>query len=192
MPGAGVGLVAEDGRGLSEPAKVDPEVAALAFATHLDDFFSKGRGRLAGWERIDLGPLSCVVRIPAARADGTLDMYFVMLGAEYYPVWPPRVTFVRRAGENWTPAAAGTRWWPQQRNSPGFSFGLHASYQFPDGAARQLVCFSHSFDFYISGHSPTDEERWQQGVHTVTATLTRLAEVLRAPNYERPSGDRDS
>ncbi len=176
---------------MTDPAKVDPEVAASAFAVHLDDFFTHGRGRLPGWERLDRGPLRCVVRIPARRADGTVDHYFVLLTAEYYPVWPPAVSFVRPEDDGWVEAGQGSRWLPHQHNSPGFSFGLHGTYQYADGPTRQLVCFSHSFDYYISGHTPTEEDRWRHGVHTVTATLSRLAEVLRAPNYERPSGDID-
>jgi hypothetical protein len=174
---------------MTEPAKVDPEVAASTFAAHLDDFFANGRGGLPGWRRIDLGPLQAVVAIPARRADGTVDEYLVLLGADFYPVWPPSVSFVERAGQGWIQATPGSSSWPEQKNSPGFSFHLHATYDYTDGSKRQLVCFSHSFDYYVSGHSPTEEERWIHGIHTVTATLSRLAEVLRSPNYERPSGD---
>jgi hypothetical protein len=176
---------------MSEPAKVDAEIAASTFAAHLDDFFAHGRGRRPGWQRIDLDRLRCVVRVPATRPEGTVDHYFVMLGAAYYPVWPPTVAFVCRDGEAWIEATPGSRFWPQQDNSPGFSFHLHEAYQYGDGTTRQLVCFSHSFDYYISGHGPTEEERWRNGLHTLTATLSRLAEVLRAPNYKGPSGDRD-
>ena len=113
----GVGLVAQNGRRMTEPAKVDPEVAALAFTAHLDDFFTNGRGRLPGWERIDLDRLRCVVRIPATRAIGTVDDYFV-LGGEHYPVWPPTVAFVCRDGETWVPATPGSRRWPRRATRP--------------------------------------------------------------------------
>ena len=175
-----------------EPSKVDREVAAETFADDLADFFTNGRGSQAGWERFDIDELHAVVRTPAIRADGTVDHYLVLLGAEYYPVWPVSVTFVRPDGDGWAEAADGTRWWPRQQNSPGFQFGLHPTYQYPDGTARQLVCFSHSFDYYISNHTPADGEAWDQRRHTLTATLTRLAAVLRAPNYQEPSGDSDS
>ena len=67
-----------------------------------------------------------------------------------------------------------------------------AVFQYADGTTRQLVCFSHSFDYYISNHTPADGEGWDQRRHTLTATLTRLAAALRAPNYQEPSGDSDS
>lgn len=177
---------------MTEPAKVDPEIAAVTFEAHLDDFFVNGRGRRAGWARFLVDPLHTVIQIPAVRSDGTVDPYFLMLGAEYYPVWPPIVRFVRRTADgSWIDATEGTRWWPKQQNQPGFSFGLHATYPFPE-APRQLVCFSHSFEYYISNHTPQGAEGWDQSRHTLTATLTRMADVLRAPNYQEPSGDSDS
>jgi hypothetical protein len=178
---------------VTELAKVDPEVAAGTFEAHLDDFFANGRGRGEAWERLPVDALHAVIRLPAVRADGSVDPYFLLLGAEYYPVWPASVAFVRRTADgSWVEAADGTRWWPRQQNQPGFSFGLHPTYQYPDGTVRQLVCFSHSLDYYVSNHNPTDDERWDQRRHTLTATLSRMADVLRAPNYQEPSGDRDS
>ncbi len=175
------------------PELIDPEVAAATFDTHLRDFFTSGRGRGEGWCRIDLDDLHTVVQLPAVRENGTVDCYFVRLGAEYYDVWPPTVAVVRKTqtGE-WVEAAEGTRWWPNQRNAPGFSFGLHPRYAYPDQSIRQLVCFSHSFDYYLSSHTANDPERWRHGTHTVSATLSRIAQALHAPNYIGPSGDRDS
>lgn len=96
------------------------------------------------------------------------------------------------ADGEWVLPGLTSRWWPKQQNSPGFSFGLHHDYRYPDGSTRELVCFSHALDYYISGHNPTDAERWKQGTHTVSATLTRIADVLKAPNYQGPSGDLDT
>ena len=72
-----MGLVPRDGRGVSEPVKADPEVAALTFREHLDDFFRNGRGRFPGWERIDVEPLRSVICLPASRAAGTVDIYTI-------------------------------------------------------------------------------------------------------------------
>ncbi len=178
---------------MTEPQPVDPEVAAVTFAAHLDDFFKHGRGRGKGWERIDLDPLHIVVRVPAVRADGTRDHYFILLGAEYYDVWPPTVAFVQPVTDGgWEPAADGTRWWPRQNNSPGFAFGLHPAYTYPGGRVGQLLCFSHTLEYYLSNHTPGDAERWRQGTHRVSATLSRIAQVLHGPNYVEPSGDPDS
>jgi hypothetical protein len=47
-------------------------------------------------------------------------------------------------------------------------------------------------EYYMSNHSPTDEQRWTQGRHTVAATLSRLAELLSPPNYGGPSAPRDA
>lgn len=178
---------------MTAPEVVDPEVAAATFDAHLTRFLDDGRGAGDGWDRTDLDPLHAVVRIPATRPDGTRDHYFVRLGAEYYDVWPPRATFVSPNPDGtWGDPPETSRWWPKQQNSPGFAFGLHHSYTYSDGSIRQLLCFSHSFDYYISDHKPTEPERWRQGVHTVSATLTRIAHVLTAPNYQGPNGDLDT
>jgi hypothetical protein len=178
---------------MTEPSPTDPEIAAATFATHLDDFFVHGRGRSAGWDRIRVDDLHVVVQIPGMRADGTVDPYFVMLGAEYYPVWPVSAAFVRRLDDGaWEKVTEGSGWWPRQQNQPGFSFGLHAAYTYRDGAIGPLICFSFTLEYYLTDHSPTEDERWDQRRHTVTATLSRLGDILRAPNYQEPSGDRNS
>jgi hypothetical protein len=188
-----MGVLSPDRRRVTAPEAVDQEVAAATFELHLTRFFRTGRGSREGWQRIDLDPLHSVIRIPATRPDGSQDHYFVQLGAEYYDVWPPTASFVRPEGEHgWGYPTSSSRWWPKQQNSPGFSFGLHHDYGFPGGSTGQLLCFSHTFEYYISNHNPTDAERWRQGTHTVSATLTRIAAVLTAPNYQGPSGDLDS
>lgn len=196
MRNAGVGVVAGDRRCLMEnvPSPVDPEVAAATFRRHLDDFFATGRGREPGWELVEPDELEAIVRVPATRPDGTKDHYFARLGADYYDLWPPSLALVRNVDGSWQQAAAGTRWWPHVPNigEPGLSFALHASYRYPDGGERQLICYSHTLEYYLSNHNPTEEERWQQGVHTLAATLGRLALMLSPRFYLGPSGDRDS
>jgi hypothetical protein len=55
-----------------------------------------------------------------------------------------------------------------------------------------LVCCSMTFEYYISGHNPASGQQWQQGRHTLGATLTRIQDALTSPNYQRPSGAHDS
>jgi hypothetical protein len=126
-----------------------------------------------------------------------MDPYFVRLDARWYDQYPPKIAFVELT-RDWPDARDGSRHYPAIAGSPtsdgrsypgqaAVQFALHDSYSYGDGDRRQLVCFSHSFDYYISGHGPTDEQRWQQGVHTLSATLTRLHAVLQAPSYLGPS-----
>lgn len=164
-------------------ARVDPEVAAATFAKHVMDLWATSQPVLFGWDLWFLDDLHVVVQMRATRSDGTHDRYFVRLGAEYYDAAPPVVTFVTDDGI--TPARGGTKFWPRIEGVPWF--GLHDVYNFPGGRRGQLVCFSASAEFYLD-HSPTADARWKRGVHTVAATLHRLAEVLRAPNYKGPAG----
>jgi hypothetical protein len=175
------------------PTPVDPEVAAVTFSSHLLDFFAHGRPtREAGWATFSLDPLHAIVIVPACRQDGGVDPYFVRLGATCYDLWPPSAAFVEPvAPGGWQESPASSLWWPRINGAP-FSFGLHNPYQYPDGQQRQLLCFSHTLDYYLSNHSPTSEERWRAGTHTLSATLNRLAEVLRPPYYQSRSGGNNS
>lgn len=178
------------------PVASDPEIAAATFSDHLSAFFADTRRATGGWGRIDVEPLTSVVVIPATRADGTVDSYFLNLDATWYDQWPARVTFVEPL-TGWPAAKPGSAHYPMivgsplpDRALPGqptISFALHPSYAMTYGEQRQLACFSHSFDYYFSGHTPTEEQRWRQGTHTICATLSRLHVVLQAPNYVGPS-----
>lgn len=169
---------------LGLPTTADPEIAAATFEGHLEDLWASERTRRLGWVLRKLDPLHAVVELPAERADGTVEPYYVKLGAEYYDAFPPAAAFVDPASLE--EAAQGTRWLPSIGN-PGW-FALHPTYPFPDGTSRQLVCFSFTAQYYMVSHMPPETAVWKQGRHTVAATLNRLAEVLQAPYYQRPSG----
>jgi hypothetical protein len=60
-----------------------------------------------------------------------------------------------------TEAPADSRWLPVVNWLEWLA--IHAVYSnFPDGLARQLVCCSMTYEYYISGHNPTPGQRWQQ------------------------------
>jgi len=172
----------------------DPEVAALTFRRHLETFWTNRELDNQGWRLVEIDSLHTVVTIPACRADGATDDYFVRLGAEYYDSYPPTVLLVTPE-DGWPRARANTMWWP--RISAPSWFGLHDSFQFMQDNGQplyegQLLCFSMTAEYYISNHNPTDDQRWRQGKHTVAATLSRLRELLSPPHYEGPNATRNS
>lgn len=170
---------------------VDPEVAARTFQRHLDTYWTNRDLESKGWSRAVDDDLHTVVSIPARRPDGTREPYFFRLGANYYDPYPPTVLIVTGT-EGWPRARAGTTWWPQI-NRPDW-LALHDSHPYTDAQGQQyegqLVCFSMTAEYYMSNHSPTDTQKWQQGRHTVAATLSRLAEVLSPPHYIGPDAPR--
>jgi hypothetical protein len=179
------------------PEPSDPEVAAATFAEHLDRFFADRRHQVDGWGLIRVSPRVAVAVVPAQALAGGVDPYFVRMDADWYDRYPPKVAFAEPV-VGWPDAPYGSQHYPAIAGSPtpegpGYAgqaivqFALHANYSFEGGEQRQLVCFSHSFDYYTSGHNPTDEQRWVQGTHTVSATLSRLHSVLQAPSYLGPS-----
>jgi hypothetical protein len=175
---------------LPVPVKVDEEVAAAKFRKDLawlSDDYAIGRGLLI----VNQEPMFCIIRVPATRADGSEDDYYLRLGAEYYDKWPPTAQFV--TPETWKLAMSGSRWLPTIQCQGIDWFALHSPY---DGNQNgkpitipQLLCFTFSAEYYMVSHSPREESVWRQGHHTLTATLTRVTEVLQQPHYRGPSGE---
>lgn len=170
---------------LGAPAPADPESAAALLGDHLKRYWSSRRPGELGITVAKLDALHVIAQLPALRADGTRDTFFVKLGGEYYDAWPPTVAFVEP--DAFAEAADQTRWFPKFRQTPSW-FGLQASHQFTDGHIAQLVCFTFTAQYYMTSHGPRDDQVWQQGRHTVAATISRLIEILRAPYYECPAG----
>jgi hypothetical protein len=170
---------------LGVPARVDPEVAAATFAEHLDTYWRSGRPDELGITRRTVDALHELIGFTAVRPDGARDPYFVILGAEFYDMWPTTVAFVDPA--ELKPAPAGSQWWPRLRQNPPW-LGLHNTYQFrADGGSAQMVCFSFTAEYYRSEHTATADIVWRQGYHTVAATIAHIAEFLQQPYYEAPS-----
>jgi hypothetical protein len=168
---------------LPRPEPVDAQVAAATFSAHLDELWEPGGiAHTHGWARFDVDPLSTIVTMRAERADGTKEHYFVRLGAVYYDAWPPTVAFVEP--DKWMQGHVASRWWPQITLPPWLGMHLHHEL---GGRPGQLVCFTFTAEYYMTGHSPNAEAVWKQGVHTVAATLARLQEALRQPYYQKPS-----
>lgn len=169
---------------LGNPAKVDPIIASAVFAEHFDRIWRGPLPSELGLTRTKIDDLHELVEFQAIRADGTVDPYFVLLGAEYYDQWPPAAAFVDPATRK--PADAGSKWWPHLKQNPQWG-ALHNSYRFQDGSSGQMICMSFTAEYYRTQHNPPKDAVWQQGRHTVAATITRIATMLRDPYYERPS-----
>jgi hypothetical protein len=180
------------------PAPADPEIAAAVFADHAARVSGSSQARARGWAFTGFDPMHVIVTVTGTRPDGQRDVYYLKLGAEYYDRYPPTTSFVcpprpatgnvpRRDG--WTEAPAESRWLP---NVSLEWFAIHSGYpNFADGIARQLVCCSMTFEYYITGHGPTSGQQWRQGRHTLAATLNRVHDAVNSPNYQGPAGADD-
>jgi hypothetical protein len=178
---------------MSALPEADPEVAAATLARDLDAFWVGGRPHRIGMERRRLDGLRWVITIPATRANGHVDPFHLRVDGRHYDLYPVDARLVVPPesdhdvdGWGWPEAQPGTRWWPTfDPYPPGIR--LHPRYRFTDGTSGQLLCFSFTAGYYISNHNPSVGARWQQGRHTVAATITRLHEALQQPYYRRPS-----
>lgn len=163
----------------------------MMFDAHLEAFWASGRPAAWGWSYSKLGPLRASVSATGISAEGTVDEYCILLDASSYDELPPAVYFVAPTDPLGARPQADSRWLPAYGNVP-FGFAIHPTFSYPDGSTDQLVCFSQSRDYYISNHTPLPGERWQPGAHTVSATLSRLHEVLSPPCYLGRAGALDS
>ena len=169
---------------LGHPVQTDPEIAAATFRTHLERLAASGAVKELGvtWDFID--NLHVLVHFEGLRADGTRDPYRVLLGAEFYDLWPPTAAFIDP--ETMQPPVATSPWWPAITNPPWGAF--HHAYPFQNAQPRQLICITFVAEYYMTQHNPSELSVWRQGKHTVAATITRIAELLRSPIYRQPSG----
>jgi hypothetical protein len=165
-----------------ELTAVDPDVAAATFRADIDALWATGRPEQRGWTRTSIDPLTGIVHMPGRTADGPAGLYHLRLHASHYGPHPPKVTFVEPV--SWAEPPQISVWLPRLENPPSW-FGLHPVYSYPDGRVGQLVCFSHSLDYYAD-HGPKSSEQWEQGVHTVAATLNRIYEILGPPHHKGP------
>lgn len=170
---------------LGYPERADPEIAAATFWDHLDALWGGPAPTELGLTREKVDDLHSLIGLTAVRNTGHSDQYFVLLGAEFYDRWPPTAAFVEP--QNRQPAPANSRWWPTVSPNPPWG-ALHNSYTFQlDGQTGQMLCFTFTAEYYRAQHSPPEYSVWKQGRHTVSATITRIAEILRQPYYRGPS-----
>jgi hypothetical protein len=187
-----------------DPTPVDPEVAAALLRSHLEDFFNNSprvRDGVAWAYEITENPLIAIVQMPAcARDGGESDIYTLRLDGTYYDTWPVSATFVEAHDSGWRRARIGTPAFPLLRGSPGapggdgvgFQFALHDDYQFPGEFWDQLICFSYNLGYYISNHTPNEDQKWRPGMDRVDATLSRIQTALSGPAYLGPSTQVDA
>ena len=175
---------------MSSPSPADPQITAAVFADHVKRAQAGELARHHGWTFTWLDPLHVVVEIGPGRAADGGDRFHVKVGAEYYDLHPPTAVFVCPPGAApdasapvWSTAPPGSRWLPVLEPLPWFA--IHGAYPFADGPG-QLVCCSMTFDYYVTGHSPTAGQQWRQGHHTLVATLSRIQDALDSPNYRGP------
>ena len=166
------------------------------------------RGSLAsryGWSATRLSALSAVVILTAVTPLGERHPYYVLLGADYYDLYPPQATFViptREAADAaeasksaWIPAREQSRWLPTVDPAKlNNELQIHASYAYETegNQQRQLICSSMNFDYYITNHVPTETQKWRQGRHTLVALLSRLSDALTGDSYLGPAGALDT
>lgn len=113
-----------------------------------------------------------------------LDDFHTLMDLSYYRTYPPGVIFVNPETNKFN-SNEDLKWLPKLATPPpGVNIGFHSSYNnYSEGDPRQLVCNSMVLEYYMSNHTPTENEKWDSTRHNLIATLNMLQMTLKKPYY---------
>lgn len=171
------------------PARPHPDLARSQFKEDMAVLGGSPLARRHGWElEPDYPRLHLQVRMWSLDEHAERhDDYHLDLDMSYYRQHPPGVTFVNPHTRSFDPSG-DARWLPVAASKPLHTdIRYHASYTV-NGVERQMVCNSLTLEYYMTGHSPQPEERWDPDRHTLSATLNLLQTMLTPPYYGGRSG----
>ncbi len=130
-----------------------------------------------------LDDLAVIAVVSARRASGEGDRFTLRLTCDYYPTHPPDVRFVNPDTLQYDPHRDAHHL--PMLQAPYCA--IHTVYSgfppsFPYGP--QLVCSSMTLGYYFSGHSPTPEQIWVPGRHTLGSSIFAVHKGLRSTYFQ--------
>ncbi len=167
------------------PSKVNTELAKAYLKADYENVCSQGLPQRYEWS---ISPPSddLVLHVKLwSRDESDLpqDDYYLRMTFEYYNSWPPGVTFVNPETDKFE-SSRDMEWLPKIAAKPlGTDFGFNPSTALQDGTTRQLVCNSMILEYYLSNHTPNDQEKWDPNRHNFGTTLSTIQLILRKPYY---------
>ena len=168
------------------PTKNNPEIARRQFEEDIELVLKHPYAEYFDWKiEYNVEELHANVGLWAFdESHNKLDDFHIVMNFEYYRTNPPGVMFVNPETRKFD-KSVDLRWLPAlASHPPGLNIAFHPSYDgYPDGISRQLVCNSTVLEYYISNHSPTEDERWDPTRHNLFATLSTLQMTLKKPYY---------
>lgn len=168
------------------PSPVHPALARVAVADFLTHPQWRQRGVEYGWSLSEHDELTILAVLVARSAAGTADQFTLRLECEYYPTHPPDVRFVNPTTLEYDPERDRIH---LARLEAPYCY-VHPIYPYPAPYryGPQLVCSSMTLGYYVSGHSPTPDQRWDQRRHSIGSTLVIVHRALRSEHYKGRHG----
>lgn len=163
------------------PSPVNRTFAIVA----VEDFFADERWQRMisryGWVISMIDPLTLIVSMPARMINGVIDVYTLRLACDFYPTHPPDVMFVNPS--TFEHDVALDKGHVANLQAPYCYVHASYSYQPPYKYGPQLVCSSMTLGYYFSNHTPTPDQAWQPGRHTVGNTIYTVHRALHSEQY---------
>jgi hypothetical protein len=163
------------------PSPVNPAIARAAIASFFAD--SEWQRTIAeyGWKvgMVDDLTVSAVLR---ARTFNDIEELFTLrLTCTFYPTHPPDAQFVNP--ETLVYDQDKDRVHLPQLGAPFCHVHPVYSYQHAYPYAPQLVCSSVTLGYYFSNHTPTDDQVWEPGRHSIGSTIRTIHRALHSHDY---------
>jgi hypothetical protein len=161
-----------------------PVNRALAIAA-VEEFFAAKKWQKMmseyGWVFGMIDPLTLIVFLSARPINGVSDAFTLRLACDFYPTYPPDVRFVNPATFEYN-VSTDLR---HVANLQAQYCHVHPnySYQHPYKYGPQLVCSSMTLGYYFSNHTPTPDQAWQPGRHTIGSTIYTVHRALHSAHY---------
>jgi len=163
----------------------------MTAATHplaeafIDDFMAN-----ADWQRVAAdwgwvirrpGPLTLLVALRGLELPGVQNAFTLRLECEFCPSLPPNVRFVNPDTGEYDPNVDARHL--ARLTAPDCT--THEKYGFapPYIYGPQLVCTSAGHGYYVSSHTPNEDQRWDPTKHSVGTTIQAVQRALVNPLY---------
>lgn len=134
-----------------------------------------------GWAIQRPTPLTLVVSLHARPLPGVNGAFTLKLACEFCPDLPPNILFVNPATQAYDPAVDQRH--VAQLTAPDCRTHLNYGFQTPYPYGPQLVCTSLGHGYYVSGHTPTPDQRWDPLRHSVGSAIAVVQRTLVHPQY---------
>ncbi|HEY4425153.1 MAG TPA: hypothetical protein VGN10_13140 [Pyrinomonadaceae bacterium] len=166
---------------MTRPSPVNPALARAAVASFLE--MPEWRQKIIeyGWRLESIDDLTLYAVLRARPLNDRIEDYTVRLSCDYYPTHPPDAKFVNpqtleyklNKDLNHLPKLAA----PYCQVHPVYNWDHPYRY------GPQLVCSSMTLGYYFSNHSPTADQVWEPGRHTIGSTIHTIHRALHSTHY---------
>lgn len=166
---------------MTRPSPVSPVLARAAVANFLS--MAEWQRAIAqyGWRVKSVDDLTLIAVLRAKPIANTVHEFTVLISCDYYPTHPPDAQFVNPVTLKYD--ATQDRSHLPKLAAPYCQVHPVYPWDHPYRYGPQLVCSSMTLGYYFSNHSPTADQVWEAGRHTIGSTIQTIYRALQSTHY---------